>query len=313
MFLKEIGIDQLPYVYILIALVVGVISSGYSRAAARVSLSTLIRTTSLIAIANLFLFWLSLHRTGAWMFYVLYIWVSVFGVITASQFWLLANYVFNPREAKRLFALVGAGGVLGGIIGGAFTRYGAHWFGTENLLLWCMGFMGLTILILEPVSREASVAPNSIPSDAESQVEQSERATCSAHRFAPFDDADHHSRDYDYRILVDYQVKFLSDMLSLADQLIVLGMLLSRIASCCSDLYSTDLKRFGVGASILFCRPDLCGSIVSRSFPSMGGWVSEDQRWRLSLLDSSLGNRVAIFAGADVRQEPGEGLHRPVH
>src|SRR5512145_1495760 len=57
LFLKKIGIDQLPYVYILIALVVGVISSSYSRLASRISLSALIRTTSLIAIANLFLFW----------------------------------------------------------------------------------------------------------------------------------------------------------------------------------------------------------------------------------------------------------------
>ena len=162
MFLKEIGVDQLPYVFILIALVVGAISSSYSRAASRASLRTLIRVTSVVAIVNLFLFWLFLHRTGGWMFYVLYIWVSVFGVITASQFWLLANYVFNPREAKRLFALVGAGGVLGGIFGGAFTRYGAHWFGTENLLLWCMGLMGLTVLILERVSREAAVAPTSV-------------------------------------------------------------------------------------------------------------------------------------------------------
>lgn len=112
MFLTEIGVKQLPYVFILIALVVGSISSAYARAAARVSLKTLIRTTSLIAISNLFLFWLTLDGSGAWMFYVLYIWVSVFGVFTASQFWLLANHVFNAREAKRLFALVGAGGVL---------------------------------------------------------------------------------------------------------------------------------------------------------------------------------------------------------
>ena len=66
MFLTEIGVKQLPYVFILIALVVGSISSAYSRAAARVSLKTLIRTTSLIAISNLFLFWLTLDGSGCW-------------------------------------------------------------------------------------------------------------------------------------------------------------------------------------------------------------------------------------------------------
>src|SRR5262245_56166380 len=72
MFLTEIGVKQLPYVFILIALVVGSISSAYSRAAAHVSLKTLIRTTSLIAISNLPLFWLFLPGTGPCMYYVFY-------------------------------------------------------------------------------------------------------------------------------------------------------------------------------------------------------------------------------------------------
>ena len=279
MFLKEIGIDQLPYVFILIAFVVGVISSSYSRAASRVSLSSLIRTTSLIAIANLFLFWLSLHRTGAWMFYVLYIWVSVFGVITASQFWLLANYVFNPRATKRLFALVGAGGVLGGIFGRAFTKYGAHWFGTENLLLWCMGFMGLTLLILEHVSREASVAPTSIASDAEPQVEQSE-----TRRLLRLIRGSRHLTMLTAILgitvivesFVDYQLKFLSSQaFDSQDQLTsFFGMLFAYlgVASLLFQVLVTGriLKRFGVGASILFMPFSLFGgSIVLALFPSL--------------------------------------------
>ena len=301
MFLKEIGIEQLPYVYILIALVVGVISSGYSRAAARVSLSTLIRTTSLIAVATLFLFWLSLHRTGAWMFYVLYIWVSVFGVITASQFWLLANYVFNPREAKRLFALVGAGGVLGGIIGGAFTRYGAHWFGTENLLLWCMGFMGLTILILEPVSREASVAPTSIASDAESQVEQSE-----TRRLLRLIGGSRHLTMLTAILgitvivesFVDYQLKFLSsNAFDSQDQLTsFFGTLFAYlgVASLLFQIFLTGriLKRFGVGASILFMPASLfAGSIVLALFPTLwaGGFLKiSDGSFRYSIHRSGI-------------------------
>lgn len=279
MFLKEIGIDQLPIVFILIALVVGVISSRYSRAAARVSLSTLIRITSLIAIANLFLFWLSLHHTGDWMFYVLYIWVSVFGVITASQFWLLANYVFNPREAKRHFALVGAGGVLGGIIGGAFTRYGAHWFGTENLLLWCMGFMGLTVIILQRVSREASVAPTSIANDAEPQPEQSE-----TRRLLTLIGSSRHLTMLTAILgitvivesFVDYQLKFLSNnAFGSQDQLTsFFGTLFAYlgVASLLFQILLTGriLKRFGVGVSILFMPFSLfAGSIVLAIFPTL--------------------------------------------
>src|SRR4029077_17394747 len=95
--------------------------------------------------------------SGRWLYYLLYMWVSVFGLLAASQCWLLANYIFNAREAKRLFGVIGAGGVLGGIIGGLFTSYGAHRFGTENLLWCCMGLVALTLLIVESISAKTSL------------------------------------------------------------------------------------------------------------------------------------------------------------
>jgi AAA family ATP:ADP antiporter len=281
MFLKKIGVDQLPYVFILIALVVGVISSAYSKAASRVSLSTLIRTTSLIAISNLCLFWMSLHRTGPWLLYVLYIWVSVFGVITASQFWLLANYAFNPREAKRLFGLVAGGGVLGGMFGGYFTKFGAHWFGTENLLLWCMGFMGLTILILERVSREAPVLPSSVTREVDTEMEAGQPET---RRLLRLIAGSRHltmltailAITVIVESFVDYQLKFLSDQaFDSQDQLTsFFGTLFAYlgVASLLFQILLTGriLKRFGVGASILFMPAGLfAGSVVLALSPSL--------------------------------------------
>ena len=57
LFLKKLGADQLPYVYILIAVVVGIISPFYLKVANRVTLNQLIRYTSLVTIFNFFLFW----------------------------------------------------------------------------------------------------------------------------------------------------------------------------------------------------------------------------------------------------------------
>src|SRR5262245_62462726 len=54
MFLTEIGVQQLPYVFILIELVVGSISSAYSRDAARISMWTLFRATYIVVISNLY-------------------------------------------------------------------------------------------------------------------------------------------------------------------------------------------------------------------------------------------------------------------
>src|SRR5262249_8215514 len=85
-------------------------------------------------------------------FYVLYVWGSLFGAVTASQFWLLATHVFNPREARRVFSWIGVGGILGGGFGGALTNRMAHWLGTESLLIVCAGMMAATVVLLRRVA-----------------------------------------------------------------------------------------------------------------------------------------------------------------
>src|SRR5262245_4933258 len=152
LFVTQIGPAQLPYVYLLIAGAMGLLSIGYSRSINRIGLYRLIRTTSFIAISNLLLFWLVFRSNSAVWFYVLYVWGSLFGAVTASQFWLLATHVFNPREARRVFSWIGVGGILGGVFGGALTNRMAHWLGTESLLIVCSGMMAATVVLLRRVA-----------------------------------------------------------------------------------------------------------------------------------------------------------------
>jgi ATP/ADP translocase len=155
LFVTKVGPAQLPYVYLLIAGAMGFVSLVHSKTVNRIGLHRLIQTTSVIAISNLLLFWVVFRKDSAAWFYVLYVWVSVFGAITASQFWLLATHVFNPREARRMFSWVGVGGILGGILGGGLTYRMAHWFGTESLLIVCAGMMAATLILLERVKGQA--------------------------------------------------------------------------------------------------------------------------------------------------------------
>ncbi len=151
LFLKNLGPAQLPFVYMLVALVVGVVAVVYARLAARLRLDRLITGTTLFLIVNLFLFWwlLSIDIKSGWLYYGLYIWASIYGVLTTSQFWLLANYIFNSREAKRIFPFLAAGAILGGISGGYFTRaLVKHIGGTANLAFFCMAFLGSTLVLM---------------------------------------------------------------------------------------------------------------------------------------------------------------------
>ena len=59
---------------------------------------------------------------------------SIYAVLSASQFWVLANLVYTIREAKRLFGFIGSGAILGGIFGGYLTSLLAPFIGTDNLI-----------------------------------------------------------------------------------------------------------------------------------------------------------------------------------
>lgn len=158
LFLTHFGISKLPYAFILVALAAAAITNFYSSWSQKIRLNILIRFSTFIYIGSLLFFWLVLYfnyRAG-WFYYAFYTWVALFGVIATSQFWLLANYVFNAREAKRLFGFVGAGAISGGIFGGYSTRLLAPVVGTQNMLLFCIAFLIICLFILRTVWRKTA-------------------------------------------------------------------------------------------------------------------------------------------------------------
>jgi hypothetical protein len=52
-----------------------------------------------------------------------WIWANVLVIVLTTQFWIMVNVVFNPREAKRMIGFFTSGGILGGVFGGLLTGY----------------------------------------------------------------------------------------------------------------------------------------------------------------------------------------------
>ncbi len=123
LFLSQLGADNLPYGYILVAITAVISSYYYNKAVKKFSLRKVAVLTltgfslSFIALA-VFLYY---NFIPDFILYLFYIGVALFAVLTTSQFWILANMVFNAREAKRLFGFIGAGAIAGGIFGGYLT------------------------------------------------------------------------------------------------------------------------------------------------------------------------------------------------
>mgnify|MGYP003629989438 FL=1 len=136
LFLSELGIEQLPFAFLLVAVTAVISSYFYSKAVSRFSLKKVIEVTiisSIIILIGLGIL-LSLHVVSGVLLYFFYIWVAIYAVLSASQFWILANLVFSIREAKRLFGFIGSGAIIGGIFGGYLTSILAPLIGNENLM-----------------------------------------------------------------------------------------------------------------------------------------------------------------------------------
>jgi len=136
LFLSRFGADNLPYAFVLVALFAGLVSLLYARFLSYKSLDRIMQQTLIWSVISLVVFGalLRLNVLEGWVIYLFYIWVAIFAVLSASQFWVLANIVFNAREAKRLFGFIGAGAIAGGIFGGYLTSLLAESLRAENLL-----------------------------------------------------------------------------------------------------------------------------------------------------------------------------------
>jgi len=156
MFIGQFGVESLPLAFIVVAVFATVLSFFYSYRLGKTSFFSLIRRTNIFSISVLMLFGilLSFHLLESWVIYLFYIWVALFAVVSASQFWILANLVFNPREAKRLFGFIGAGAIAGGIFGGYLTSLLAPVIGSEKLLFVSALLIWFCIPITRTIWRE---------------------------------------------------------------------------------------------------------------------------------------------------------------
>ncbi|MFC1489704.1 Npt1/Npt2 family nucleotide transporter [Candidatus Latescibacterota bacterium] len=150
LFLVKLGSSQLPFVFILIAVIVAPLMSLYSKAGQKLKLNKLINITTVIFIINLFILRWMVQFSTSWVYYIFYVWVSIYGVVSTSQFWLYANAVYNPAQAKRLFVLLTLGGIIGAFTGGEVTSLVVTKLGvaTENLLFFCVGYLTVCIFLV---------------------------------------------------------------------------------------------------------------------------------------------------------------------
>lgn len=158
LFLIELGPARLPLVFLATAAAVVPVTMLYGRIGRRVRLSQLVNGTTLVLIASLVALRWAISLEVDWVFFLLYVWVSIYSVLVTSQYWLLAGAVFDPQQSKRIFALLSFGAILGAVVGGEMTgvlveRWGVR---THDLLWVAVGVLALTVGLVNWIRVRAS-------------------------------------------------------------------------------------------------------------------------------------------------------------
>lgn len=145
LFLKRVGVEHLPKMFILcslFAIPIGIVYDLLQQRIERRRLSSMLGVSAVTAVLIcLFLI------DGGWTiggsvvgYPLLYIVQNILSTVLAAHFTILLSGQFNTLDSKRLIPIILGGAVAGSITGGLSVRLLADSFGTANLL-WIWVFM----------------------------------------------------------------------------------------------------------------------------------------------------------------------------
>ena len=133
-FISSLGADNLPYVQLAAGLLIGVLVYIYSHGAARLPRRWVVPVTQAGLAVVLLVFWPLIRAGSVVASAALFVFGLALGLLLISQFWTLANDLYDSRQARRLFGFIGGGASLGGAMGATITRFSVDLVGTPNLL-----------------------------------------------------------------------------------------------------------------------------------------------------------------------------------
>jgi AAA family ATP:ADP antiporter len=129
------------------ALLIGFVVALHSKLQVKLPRQKLISFSLVFFLISCFAFGLFFIREIGWAPLVFWVWANVFIIVLSTQFWILVNDVFNPREAKRLIGFFGSGGILGGVVGG-FVAAQVGRRHPDSLLFVACGVLVASIIVV---------------------------------------------------------------------------------------------------------------------------------------------------------------------
>jgi AAA family ATP:ADP antiporter len=143
------GASNFPWVWIASALVLGSLIGAYHQLVERYSRLRVVLGSLGVFIVLLVVLRIGLGWWGMAASIAFYVFVDIFSVILVEQFWSLTNTITEAQTGRRTYWLIGTGGLLGGVAGGATSAalLGLTGMETPDLLLSCAALLGVIALL----------------------------------------------------------------------------------------------------------------------------------------------------------------------
>jgi AAA family ATP:ADP antiporter len=156
-FIASLGADNLPYVQLAAGVLIAGLMQLYTQVASRLPRRWIMPLTQAGEVALLVVFWFLFRTAGDWVPVAFYVLGLVLGILLISQFWTLANDIYDARQAKRVFGFIGGGASLGGATGAAITSMAVQEVGTNNLLLVSAAVLAVCVAIVTVIVRRQEI------------------------------------------------------------------------------------------------------------------------------------------------------------
>lgn len=153
LFLEKLPPEYLPVAYIAIAVLALVVSRANQAALGRFSRRRLLSVSLLGGGLVTAAFWQLAATHHPLALGALYVWTGLLATVVVVQFWLQLGDVLDVGQAKRLFSLIAAGGLVGATIGSATAGALLTILPAEALLVVSGGVFALASLLPMGFSR----------------------------------------------------------------------------------------------------------------------------------------------------------------
>ena len=147
-FLQSLSIHLLPVAYITIAVLLLLMNVAYEKLEHKLSPLVLIQRIIAFSIPVLLVLWLGLYFGDQKIFiFALLVCSSLFYMVTGYAYWGLVSQLFNIRESKRVFSIVGAGDIPSKLIGYLSAPLLIPFIGLTNLLWLAIASLSIGHLV----------------------------------------------------------------------------------------------------------------------------------------------------------------------